>query len=180
MSKVATGKVALAIILLTETVLFATLLAAYVALRSQANWALVHSLPRLLVPILNTTILLASAWSARQTHVLVLAKQRTALVPTTQALTLALGLIFVAGQAYEFAHAGLRIDDQAFGGVFFALMGFHAVHILAGVVVLAINLARPRYPNFSEADATAIEIGSLFWYYVVAVWLVLFTALYLV
>ena len=57
-------------------------------------------------------------------------------------LTLLLGLAFVAGQVFEFGHAGLQIDDQGLGAVFFTLMGFHALHVLAGVVFLVINLAR--------------------------------------
>ena len=73
----------------------------------------------------------------------------------------------------------MRIDDQAFGGVFFTLMGFHGLHVLAGVVFLSINLARARLGDFSPARYDAVEIGTWFWYYVAAVWIVLFAALYL-
>jgi len=94
-------------------------------------------------------------------------------------ITLLLGLIFVTGQVYEFSHAGLRIDDQTFGGVFFTLMGFHAVHVLGGVVFLALNYVRARLGDFSSNRYEAVELGNLFWYYVAAIWLVLFAVLYL-
>ena len=58
-------------------------------------------------------------------------------------------------------------------------MSFHGLHVLAGMVMLTIGIVRARLSDFSAGDAGAIEIGSLFWYYVAAVWLVLFAALYL-
>ena len=91
-----------------------------------------------------------------------------------------LGLLFVAGQIYEFSHAGLRIDDPAFGGVFFTLMGFHAIHVLAGVVFLTLNYLRAGLGDFSAERYEVVELGTLFWYYVTAVWFVLFAALYLI
>jgi cytochrome c oxidase subunit 3 len=94
-------------------------------------------------------------------------------------LTLLLGLVFVTIQIYEFSHAGMRINDQAFGGVFFTLMGFHGLHVLAGVVFLIINLVRTRLGDFSPNRYEAVELGTWFWYYVTAVWVVLFGALYL-
>jgi len=94
--------------------------------------------------------------------------------------TVILGLVFVAGQMYEFSHAGLSIDDQAFGGVFFTLLGFHAVHVLAGVVFLTLILMRAILGDFSAERYEAVELSVWFWYYVTAVWAVLFTALYLV
>lgn len=179
MSRPSTGKVALAIILMSESVLFGTLLAAYAAMRDQAHWVTGHGLPWLGFPLANTMILLLSTWPAA------LASARLRANPGSHVrglllLTLGLGLVFVVGQVYEFMRAGLRVNDAAFGGVFFALIGFHALHLLAGVVVLLLNLAREPQTSYSAGDLDAIEVGSLFWYYVVAVWLVLFTVLYLI
>ena len=85
----------------------------------------------------------------------------------------------MAGQIIEFNHAGLHIDDQAFGGVFFTLIGFHALHLLAGVFFLGLNLIRANLGDFSGERYEAVELGSWFWYYVTAVWVVLFMALYI-
>jgi heme/copper-type cytochrome/quinol oxidase subunit 3 len=178
MSKVSNGKVALFIILISESVFFATLLVAYAALRDQTNWPVDHHLARLTIPLINTTILLLSVIPAWRAIVSARDGKQSALL-TSMAVTLTLGLIFVGGQVYEFSHAGLHINDQAFGGVFFTLMGFHALHILAGVVFLIINLVRTRLGDFSPSNYDLIELGSWFWYYVTVVWLVLFAALYL-
>ena len=91
-----------------------------------------------------------------------------------------LGLLFIVGQIYEFNHAGFQINDLAFGGVFFTLMGFHAVHVLAGVVFLILNMVRTILGDFSGRNHEAVVLGNWFWYYVTAVWIILFMALYLI
>jgi len=179
MSRISTGKIALLVTLGTESVFFITLLVAYAALRDQVSWIVPHTLTRLTIPLINSAILLLSAlaawWSGNVIH-----QDKTSTLRGGLLVTLLLGLIFVAGQIYEFNHAGLSIDDQAFGGVFFTLLGFHAVHVLAGVVFLALNLMRANLGDFSAEQHEAVELGNWFWYYVTAVWAVLFVALYLV
>ena len=178
MSRFSTGKVALSIVLASESVFFVTMLVAYISLRNQANWPVEHTLGRLTIPLANTAILLVSTLAARRAT-LSIRQGKTAALKSWLLSTLLLGLVFVGGQVYEFGRAGMRIDDQAFGGVFFTLMGFHGLHVLAGVVFLSINLARARLGDFSPARYDAVEIGTWFWYYVAAVWIVLFAALYL-
>ena len=179
LARPSTGKTGLVIVLMSESVLFLTLLGAYAALRSQTDWQMSHTWARLFVPVLNTAILIASAIMATYAQRYANTRSRAG-VRVAQVITVTLGAAFLAGQIYEFAHSGMRIDDQALGGAFFALLGFHGLHVAAGLVVLGIGIMRPRFGEFSEADASAIQMGSLFWYYVTAVWLVLFVALYLV
>jgi len=179
MSRISTGKIALLVTLGTESVFFLTLLVAYAALRDQVSWNVPHTLTRLTIPLVNSGILLASALAAWWSGNAIRRDRQTALRGGLL-VTLLLGLIFVMGQIYEFKHAGLSIDDQAFGGVFFTLLGFHAVHVLAGVVFLALNLMRANLGDFSAERYEAVELGNWFWYYVTAVWAVLFMALYLI
>lgn len=179
MSKTSTGRLALFVTLGTETVFFLTLLVAYVALRGEVNWDVPHTLTRLSIPFANTTILFASTIVAYLSHTAIRRDNQVTL-RNNLLITVSLGLIFVGGQIYEFSHAGLHIDDPSFGGVFFTLMGFHAVHVLAGVVFLALNYMRASMGDFSAERHEVVELGVWFWYYVAAVWLVLFVALYLV
>ena len=178
MNKLSTGKVALSIILTSESVFFATMLVAYISLRNQENWPVEHTLARLLIPLANTAILLISSISAWRGTVSI-RNGKSSASQAWQLVTLLLGLVFVTVQIYEFSRAGMHINDQAFGGVFFTLMGFHGLHVLAGVVFLIINLARTRLGDFSPTRYDAVELGTLFWYYVTSVWIVLFAALYL-
>jgi len=174
-----TGKVGFFIILASESVFFATLLVAYAALRGQNTWMMDHSVGRLTIPLLNTAILIFSAIPARLALLNIHDGKQPAVL-TSMIVTLILGLIFVAGQIYEFTHAGLHIDDQAFGGVFFTLMGFHALHVFAGEVFLIINAVRTRLGDFSPRNYSSLELSAWFWYYIIGVWLVLFAALYLI
>jgi cytochrome c oxidase subunit 3 len=178
-SKISTGRITLFIVLAAESVFFVTALVAYAALRDQVNWNLPHTFIRLIIPLANTAVLLISAVLAGLSIRLIRRGKEDAL-RNTLLITLSLGLVFVAGQIYEFSRAGLHIDDASFGGVFFTLMGFHAVHVLAGVVFLALNLIRANLGDFTAEHYEPVELGAWFWYYVTAVWAVLFAALYLV
>jgi len=171
------GQIALFITLGTETVFFLTVLVAYVALRGQVEWNVSHSFSRLTIPFANTAILLISAVTAWWT-VSAVRNGQPGEIRKPLIVTLLLGLVFIAGQVFEFNRAGLSIDDQALGGVFFTLISFHAVHVFAGMVFNGLNLARTYQLDFSRAESSVLILGSWFWYYVTAVWLVLFTALY--
>jgi cytochrome c oxidase subunit 3 len=174
-----TERMGLIIALMSESVLFLTLLGAYAALRGQIDWQVPHTWERMAVPMTNTALLLTSAIVAWRTGELSKRRDRHS-VMVAQLTSLALGVGFLAGQMYEFSHSGMRIDDPTLGGIFFALLGFHGLHVAAGLVLLGIGAMRTRFHEFSTADVAAIQIGTLFWYYVTAVWLLLFIVPYLV
>lgn len=169
------------LVLSAETALFGTLVVSYLFLRSGGS-QLVFTHPQLIdvvIASLNTIVLFVSAVLAWNAHHAIsqgyLERLKVYLL-----LTVLLGAVFFAGQIFEFEHSGMRIDDSTFGGVFFALISFHALHVLAGITVLAINFARAQLRDFSANRHIAVTAGTWFWYYVVAVWVVLFIALYVV
>jgi cytochrome c oxidase subunit III len=163
MSKISTGRIALLITLAIESVFFVTALVAYAALREQVSWNVPHTLARLTIPLVNSSFLLISVFVSRWSEDAIRRGNQSALRGGLL-VTLLLGLIFVGGQIYEFGHAGLRINDEAFGGVFFTLLGFHAVHVLAGVIFLALNLIRANLGDFNAERHEAVELGAWFWY----------------
>ena len=173
--------VAMAAVLGSESIFFITLISAYFYLRSDMSaWPMAGaSLMRLVFPAANTTLLLVSALSF-YLGLRAVRKNQLAQLKSWLAVTLGLGLLFIAGQVLEFTRSGMKISDQAFGGVFFTLMGFHAIHVLAGVVMLVILLWRANLGDFTARRHAAVQVGAWFWYFVSAVWVVLFTALYLV
>ena len=167
-------------VLASESIFFLTLIAAYFYLRSDSTaWPVFSSWQRLALPAANTALLIFSAIAFALGLDAIRRDKVNALI-TWLAVTLASGLVFVAGQVLEFSRSGMQITDQAFGGVFFTLMGFHAIHVLAGVIVLAFLLWQASLGDFSARRHAAIQVGAWFWYFVTAVWVILFTALYLV
>lgn len=172
-----TPKVTLAIVLLSETIFFGTLLASYAAMRTGTQLAMPDDAQLPGLPVANSLLLLFSIlpawWSAAPRHT---SKDRVRWL----SFTLVLGVLFIAGQALEFTRSGMQINDARMGGVFFALMSFHGVHVLAGMLLMGINLVRARLGDFPDGRHDALEVGRLFWAYVTAVWIILFAALYLV
>jgi cytochrome c oxidase subunit 3 len=176
-----TAKVGLLTVIASEIFFFATALSAYFFLRLEhPEWSLPAQTPTgLLIPSLNTLLLLASALVIRQAQ-RAIAADRTKMAQMALGLTFVLGLIFIGGQVFDFSQSGLKPDDAAFGGIFMALIAFHAFHVLAGMVYLGITFARALLGDFSANHHTSITLCAWFWYFVVAVWLTLFGALYLV
>ena len=93
-------------------------------------------------------------------------------------VTLALGILFLAGQAYDYTLLGFGISDGVFGTVFYTLTGFHGAHVFGGVVGLSILTARAGQGQFSARNHVAVEAVSYYWHFVDLVWVALFTTLY--
>jgi heme/copper-type cytochrome/quinol oxidase subunit 3 len=178
-ARAGTDRLMLLLVLAAETVFFGTLVMVYLYLRAGADQPPLadRSGENLALPVINTAILLLSAGTAWWGVRAIRRGSRSGLT-TSLLITLLLGLLFVAGQVAEFSRSGMQPDDAEFGGVFFTLMGFHALHVLAGVIVLIANLIRARLGDFDARHHLAVELGQWFWAYVTGVWLVLFAALY--
>jgi len=99
-------------------------------------------------------------------------------------VTIGLGAAFLAGTALEWRDLiyakGLTIQTNLFGTTYYALVGLHAVHVTAGLVALAVvsALACLGYVHTEHADRG--EVLSLYWHFVDAVWVVVFTVVYVI
>jgi cytochrome c oxidase subunit 3 len=162
-----------------ETVFFATLLASYLYLHSNPAGPLFFrtGLAGALLPAANTLLLLLSAGLAGGSLRAIRRGSQGGLQFGLN-VTLGAGILFILAQAVEFSRLGLRPADSILGATYMALVGFHALHVLAGVVFLALNSLRARLGDFTARRYDAIQAGTWFWYYVTAVWLVLFAVLY--
>jgi cytochrome c oxidase subunit 3 len=94
-------------------------------------------------------------------------------------VTLALGIVFLLGQAYDYSQLGFGISDTPFGTTFYTLTGFHGAHVFAGAVMLAVILYRGLAGQFSARHHDAVEAVSLYWHFVDVVWIALFSTLYI-
>jgi len=97
------------------------------------------------------------------------------------AATIFLGAIFLVGQGSEYARLlgeGIGPGSALFGTTFFTLTGLHGLHVLAGLVALTALLAanRRRPP---AVGAVAWDGVGMYWHFVDAVWVVVFTVVYL-
>jgi cytochrome c oxidase subunit III len=95
------------------------------------------------------------------------------------AITLGLGILFLAGQLYDYSQLGFSIADSSFGTVFYTLTGFHGAHVFGGVVGLTIVLARTMRGQFTTRNHVAVEAVSMYWHFVDVVWIFVFSTIYL-
>ena len=163
----------------TEAAFFGTLVTSYLFLRTTTAHSPFAHLTTQVLAAANTVALLTSAGVATLISRAAADHRRDALSVILSVLVL-LGSLFLVGQVVEFLHSGMQVDDAAYGGAFLALIGFHAVHVVAGITLLAMNLVRLRLGDFDGPRHDALTVGAWFWYFVVVVWLVLFCILYLV
>jgi cytochrome c oxidase subunit III len=95
------------------------------------------------------------------------------------AVTLVLGIVFLIGQAYDYATLGFGLSDGVFGTTFYTLTGFHGAHVFGGAIMLSVVLYRGLAGQFSSRHHDAVEATSLYWHFVDVVWIALFSTLYI-
>ena len=100
------------------------------------------------------------------------------------AVTVALGLIFLSGPAREWYgliyHQHLTIGTNLFGTTFYPLVGLHASHVIFGLVMLGLCCAFAWSGALRPAHAERVEMVSWYWHFVDAVWIVVFTVVYVI
>ena len=95
----------------------------------------------------------------------------------------AAGMLFLAGQAYEFTefhHEGLALDTNLFGTTFFVLTGFHGAHVTVGMLILLSLFRCLVTGRIQQKDSLNVELAGLYWHFVDIVWIVIFTLVYLI
>ena len=120
----------------------------------------------------NTLVLITSGWLAALS---VRAKRRGASPRPALAASIAVGTIFLVVKLFEYRSklsAGITVDTNDFFAFYYLLTGFHALHVLMGLIVLSIVLKWDSLDN--------LETGAAFWHMVDLIWVVLYPLMYLV
>jgi cytochrome c oxidase subunit 3/cytochrome o ubiquinol oxidase subunit 3 len=99
-------------------------------------------------------------------------------------LTIPLGGLFMFGTAREWHRLiyehGLTISTNLFGTTYYSLVGLHAFHVTAGLVMLTIVLLFALAGHVSRDQSARIGALSLYWHFVDVVWVVVFTVVYVI
>lgn len=169
-----------------ELMFFAGLFAMYFVSRANGvgngSWA--EGTDHLNVPyaLVITVILVSSSFTAQKG---VYAAERGDVFGVRRwfGITILLGAVFLLGQSYEYyelIHHGMTIPSSVYGSVFFITTGFHAAHVLAGVLAFVVILLRIGKAKFTPAQATAAMVVSYYWHFVDVVWIALFITVYFI
>ena len=179
------GNVYIAILLFigAEVMFFAGLIGAFIVFRfGSAIWPppLQTRLP-VEVTGVNTVILLFSAYTMFRAWRAVRNGNRRGLLQGLW-MTAILGAIFLAVQGYEWIRLlgfGLTMSSGVYGATFYTLIGFHALHVFGALCWLLVVLTMARNNRFSANRHVALDLCGMYWSFVVILWPVLYTLVYL-
>jgi cytochrome c oxidase subunit 3 len=133
------------------------------------------------IPLINTLLLLSSGATLTWAHWGLVAGKRGQLKLGLM-LTIALGLLFLSLQIYEYVHAyqdlNLKLTTGVYGSTFFMLTGFHGLHVTIGATMLLVILFRVLAGHFRPDHHFAFEAVAWYWHFVDVVWLFLFVVVY--
>jgi cytochrome c oxidase subunit 3/cytochrome o ubiquinol oxidase subunit 3 len=176
------GTVAMLALIVAETAIFMIFVVAYIYYIGKS---VSGPQPRqvLELPIFNTVCLLSSSftiWLAEHG----LKKGALGTFKLWWALSFLLGAIFLGGTGLEWNkliyHDGLTISTNLFGTTFYSLVGLHASHVIIGLTMLLIVLLFAVAGKVKPEHSKQIEVLSLYWHFVDAVWVVVFTVVYVI
>ncbi len=176
------GHIGMLSLVAAESAIFSIFIVAYIYYIGKS---LSGPTPRqiLVVPVFGTVCLLSSSLTI---HLAVtgLRKGRARVFKAFWAITAALGAIFLTGTALDWRRMiyklGFTIRTNLFGTTYYSLVGLHAFHVTVGFIMLAIVLIFALAGKVRQEHAEKCEALSIYWHFVDAVWVVVFTVVYIV
>jgi cytochrome c oxidase subunit III len=173
--KLATNRLGLWMFLLSDLFIFGGLMISRINLLGLTRPAL--------IPFLGlgvTAILLVSSFFANRAEVSMENGDHKQFV-TSMALTMGLGILFLVGVVgIEWRLAPFGPSTNLAGAVFYIMTGFHAFHVLSGVIFLAIILRKGLRGLYSSEKHWGVEASVVYWHFVDVVWFFFYPALYLI
>ncbi len=171
------------IYLMTDCILFACLFVTFIVLRTATaggpGGAELFDMPFVLV---ETMLLLTSSFTVGMATLGAVRgfKKQTIF---WLIVTFLLGVAFLAMELYEFHHLvaeGHGWQQSAFLSAFFTLVATHGLHILVGLIWMAVVIFRLVQRNFKESDVRRLTLLGLFWHFLDVIWIFIFSIVYLI
>lgn len=135
------------------------------------------------IPIVGTICLLSSSltiWRAERA----IEEERIAGFTLWLAATIALAAVFLTKTILEWKeliyHDGLTISTNLFGTTFYSLVGLHATHVVVGLFLLSSTFVCSLLGWVDSRQTERFGVIALYWHFVDAVWIVVFTVVYLI
>jgi cytochrome c oxidase subunit 3 len=175
-------KVAVASLILTESAMFTIFVVAYLYYIGKS---LTGPYPAevLDTPIISTICLLSSSLTV------VLAERAFKRENSTGFrvwwfVTILLAVVFLAYTAFEWKRLiftdHLTISTNVFGTTFYSLVGLHASHVIVGLILLSLVMVLSLRGHVKRTHGERLEMVSWYWHFVDAVWVVVFTVVYII
>jgi cytochrome c oxidase subunit 3 len=178
----ARGRVGMFGLIAAEAAIFTIFVVAYLF---YVGKSLAGPLPNdvLHTPVFLTICLLSSSLTIHLAGTALRSARRTGFL-AWWALTILLGAVFLGGTAREWHHliydAGLTIRTNLFGTSYYSLVGLHAFHVTVGLLGLSTVLVLALNGHVRQEHAERVDVLSLYWHFVDAVWVVVFTVVFVI
>ena len=166
-----------------EVMFFAGLIGAFLVLRLSSEVWPPPSQPRLPVWItgFNTLVLLGSGVAMHWASLAARLRDQVRLCVWLPAAAV-LGALFLCIQGYEWVRLigfGLTMQSGLYGSTFYALIGLHGLHVLGALVWVGVVWTLARQGRYASGNAAGVELCTMYWTFVVALWPVLYGLVYL-
>jgi len=175
------GKVGMACLIIAESAIFTIFVVAYLF---YVGKSLTGPTPRevLQTPIFYTICLLSSSLTIHFASRFLERANRVAFLGLWL-LTIVLGGLFLFGTGREWHRLiyehGLTISTNLFGTTYYSLVGLHATHVTVGLIMLGIVFLFGLAGRVGSEQSARVEVLSMYWHFVDAVWVVVFTVVYI-
>ena len=132
------------------------------------------------IPTLNTILLLVSSATFHKAGKS-LFKNKNSDTQKWLIATAFLGITFLICQLFEYFNLPFGLTDNLFASTFYALTGFHGLHVTLGTLMILIISwqTRPKEGRITNQNMFPLEAVELYWHFVDGIWVILFIILYL-
>lgn len=177
------GLLGMKLLVVALSMLFAASIVGYLIIRSRAAAWPPPGMPRLPGTLWVSTLIIVVSSLTMQSAVRAAKADRQGALRTAMLLTTILGVAFLVSQTlnwFVLVAANLTAKTNLYGFTFYMLTGLHAAHVVGGVIPLAVVTARAWRGRYSAAFHPGVQYCAIYWHFLAAVWVVLFTLLVLV
>jgi len=176
------GRVGMISLIVAECAIFTIFVVAYIFYIGKS---LSGPMPKdvLEIPIFNTICLLSSSLTIHLA-VRALRSARVNAFGLWWFVTMVLGTIFLVGTGREWQHLifekGLTVSTNLFGTTYYSLVGLHAFHVTVGLIGIVLAMIFTLLGKVEPVHGERVEVFSMYWHFVDAVWVVVFTVVYII
>jgi cytochrome c oxidase subunit III len=176
-----TGQFGVIVFLASDVMLFAPFFAAYFLLRANnAPWPPDHVELDVKRALFGTAVLVVSSFTLIMSDRAGERPGGSRAQRTWLLATITLGVVFLANQLIEYSGLGFSADTDPYGSIYYLVTGLHGAHVTAGVCVMVLLFVRAARSRDHGAVASWAGGVSLFWHLVDAIWLFVFTMIWII
>jgi cytochrome c oxidase subunit III len=165
--------------LASELLFFGGLFAAYFNLRADTSpWPPEGVELEVVAATIGTLLLVASSVTF-QAGIVAGGRSRLRAMRGWTVVTIVLGSAFLGIQLFDWLHLDFGVSSHAYGTMFYAMTGFHGLHVLAGLLLMLVVLGRAAQGAYRDGNVVGADAVAYYWHLVDAVWIALYSAIFL-